>query len=367
MKAKHVVAVAVYMLILFIVIAVFASQYAANKAEEKKYADIIVQTEVPTSGYEVNVSNKTEEPVTEDKLTWEFYPAPDTYLDFSKGLIINPDESYVLNDIKQAQLDEANLLVIELYHNIDANETPSILNTDWKSHAQQMINEAHRDGLLVELRFTSKRGSRFEGPDDFDNYLSKTKKFFKEMGDFAEEHQVYRFTIYTEANDMYHWEDYENRINNITQEILISAKHYYNGKVGIGFTYESLVKDRLNPNIKDYDYLVVGRYPTGREKEISVTTYTSELRNLIVRGREVAKAHGVFNMTLGFFGLNTDQTPAFYCPITATELEERDFYVAAIDEFSPQVEAITINYITEMYGIDGNSAEYKVTEKFSEL
>ncbi|HIH14101.1 MAG TPA: hypothetical protein HA224_02490 [Nanoarchaeota archaeon] len=346
----------VYILLAIAVISILASEFLFKAQPKERFFEAPQVAQF--------VENVT---IPETKTTPKFYPAPDFELVYVKGLVIDPmaNLSSYMQAIQEAKALGANLITIALETQVsdkDALEFAGQPTFDWKPVAIAMINEAHRNGLQVELRLIAKRDTS-RTPKNITQYAARTSVFFKGLGDFAQEYEVYMLTIYENIEDEYAFYNYKDRIGEFLPVFLGNATYFYKGKVGIGFSDNSLIDDKKTYDVSGFDYLILNSYPV--YKKVPWGDYPQRVADLIGVGTKLANRHGVKTVILGGWGLNSNPTPPYYISVTVGQEQEKSAYENIKSKQMSKVDGVTVAYVTKAYGVRGRPAEEVARDWFS--
>jgi len=310
----------------------------------------------------------------------KFYPAPKYYVNYTKGLIFNPRFDFnIATDIAAAKKLGANIIVIELELEAVRYNEPSIYTTqgyeDWKPRTIQIINEAHKQGMHVELRTVTRAATDMRVGPHTDNetsyFANQTVQLFKQLASFAQEYQAYKFTTYAEVNNLYNWGNRpDSDVNTILSRIVGAVRHEYSGKIGVGLTSAVFVDVQTNYNLGDYNYLLLSVYPDDipdAQSYHKFGAYSNRIYETLKIAKLQAGQHGVKELVIGSFGVNTDSSAPVPFKTTVSQQAEADMYDNIFNTHSNNTQGYTVAYDTFMYSVKGKPAEHVVGTWFRSL
>ncbi len=337
----------VYVLLAIAIVSILASEFLFKAQPKERFFEAPQVAQF--------IENVT---IPETKTTPKFYPAPDFELAYVKGIVIDPmaNLSLFMLAIQEAKALGANIITIALETQVsdrDALEFAGQPTFDWKPVAIAMINEAHKSGLQVELRLIAKRDTS-RVPKNITHYVAGTSAFFKDLGDFAQEYEVYMLTIYENIEDEYAFYNYKDRINEFLPVFLGNTTYFYKGKVGIGFSDVSLIDDKKSYDISGFSYLILNSYPSAK---VPWGDYPQRVADLVDVGAKLADRHGVKTVILGGWGLNSNPTPPYAISVTVSTAQEKSAYENIRSKQIGKVGGVTVAYATKAYGVRGRPAE----------
>ncbi len=349
---------AIYLLLLIAISAIFISEFLLKEKPKERFFEVPqIKAEPATNLTQVLIK---QEP--------KFIPAPKTELKFIKGAIINPrtkDLDYI-SAIGDAKKLGANLVTIALETEIDEKggiEFSGKPRFDWKPATIAMINEAHRQGMQVELRTIAVPDTR--QPKNSTGYINYAGQFFQDLGDFAQEYQVYMLTVYENMEDVHNMGLYRDKINPALKVILGNVTTFYKGEVGIGFSDSTYLEEKTFYDISGYNYLILNSYPV--YNKVPWGDLPLRIGELVQATVPLKKQQGIKRVILGGFGVNSDKTPPYYMAITTTQENEKLAYEKIFELQANKTDGITVAYATKVYGAKGKMAEQTVKEWFGKL
>ncbi len=304
----------------------------------------------------------------------KFYPPPEYKLKYIKGLTFNPRFSFdTAEDIAKAKSLGANLIVVELELEAIRYNEPNIYLTqgfeEWQPRTIEIINEAHKQNLSVELRTVTRAATDMRiGPytdNETSAFLNNTKVFFKGLADFAEQYGAARFTLYVETDNQYNWGNRLGDINKVLRDIFEVVDKRYSGKIGIGFTSKTFVDDVVNYDASGYDYIVISAYPD--DPNTNFGFYRNRILESLKTVKDFAYGRQIYEVVLGSFGVNTDSGAPVPFKTTKTQQEEADMYENIFIEHSNITNGYTIAYDAFMYSVKGEPAEATVGTWYKSL
>ncbi len=304
----------------------------------------------------------------------KFYPPPEYKLKFIKGLAFNPRFGFdVAEDIKKAKSLGANLIVIDLELEAIRYNEPGIYLTqgfeEWQPRTIEIINEAHKQNLSVELRTVTRAGTDMRiGPytdNETSAFLNNTLVFFKGLADFAEQYGAARFTLYAETDNEYNFGSRLGDINKVLRELFETVNPRYSGKIGIGFTSKTFVDDIVNYDASGYDYIAISAYPD--DPNTNFGFYRNRILESLKTAKDFAYGRQINEVVLGSFGVNTDSGAPVPFKTTKTQQEESEMYENIFIEHSNITNGYTVAYDTFMYSVKDELAEQVVEKWYKSL
>jgi len=349
---------AIYILLVIAIASVFISEFLLKEKPEERFF------EVPQVSEPVVASAPQEVKKAEPK----FIPAPKTELKYIKGAVINPRTKNLdyISAIGDAKKLGTNLITIALEMEVDEKggiEFSGRPRFDWKSAAIAMINEAHRQGMQVELRTIAVPDTR--QPRNATGYVNYAGKFFAELGDFADEYQVYMLTVYENMEDEHNMGLYKDSINPALKVILGNATRFFSGEIGVGFSDSAHIEEKKLYDISGYDYLILNSYPV--YNKVAWGELHLRIGELVQATVPLKKQQGIRRVILGGFGVNSDKTPPYYMPLTTTQENEKLSYEKIFEQQANKTDGFTVAYATKVYGVKGSLAEQTVKEWYGKI
>jgi len=357
-KFTWTVVTVIYVLLVIAIASIFVSEFLLKEKPKERFFEVpqVSKPVVVSAPQEV----KTEEP--------KFIPAPKTELKYIKGLIINPRTKNVdyISAIKDAKRLGANLITIAL--EMEVNEKGGIEFSgrpgfEWKPVAIAMINEAHRQGMHVELRTIAVPETKM--PLNSTGYTNYAGKFFQELGDFAQEYQVYLLTIYENIEDDHNMGLYKDSIGPALRVFLGNATKFYKGEVGVGLSEKTFFEDRKPYDVSGYDYVLLNSYP--RYPTVPWGDYHLRINEYVIAAKPIKQQQGIKRLILGGFGLNSNAGAPYYTSIVVTQEQEKRSYELIFEKQANQTDGFTVAYATRVYGVKDRMAEQAVREWYGKL
>lgn len=257
-----------------------------------------------------------------------------------------------------------------------------ILTLDLKRNIGPLVNEAHRQGLYVELRIL--QSPQADPAKDFNQevLVKSFAKLVSELAEFSEEYGVYQLTVAGEIDTTIH-RAYKNppqrslKVEELAPFIraaLSAAKSNFKGRVGIGVASPRPYITGGSSgeiDVQGYDYLVYSYYPRPPDKDLSV--FKSELLENIKAARKIASENGFQEIIWGETGVLDDKErmPGFFGGnsgwLQGTEDFEAQFYQLAFEESQGLVDGYSIFYSFPVFSIKGDKAEEIIKEYFAKF
>ena len=311
--------------------------------------------------------------IIKNKETMGFVPPPSNEINYQKSLLLS-EYTATKSDIKRAKELGANM--VTLAFNIDTSNNQVKIPFDPTENFQKLkrklsslINEAHRQGLQVELRTIMSPQST--GATDIEKFLSNLIPFMADWAKFAQDHQIYSFTTFGEVDNNWFLKKVDpETIERINKEVLAEVKKNYKGKVGVGFccTYSKfygLEGKEYQYDLTGYDYIAISIYPGGGEGEEVLKRYFSVLELIISSAKNMANKSGIDKVIIGEVGVATFSTQ-FKIPVVSEE-KEAEFYDKLFTATNKIVNGYSILYSFPMASIKGKPAEEVIKEWYQKI
>lgn len=163
-----------------------------------------------------------------------------------------------------------------------------------------LVNEAHRQGLYVELRtILSPESDPKENPNE-DDLLNSAVARMEELADFAREYGIWQIDTMSELDTFVHFA-YKNiaprslgadKYNPYTRRIIEAVKKKYSGRVCMGLN-SPLMNSQLQtvPDFSGYDCFSYTYYPMVSDKDLS--SFKIDLVASANIAREIANSYGI--------------------------------------------------------------------------
>lgn len=253
---------------------------------------------------------------------------------------------------------------------------------DLKRDISPLVNEAHRQGLYVELRIL--QSPQADPAQDFNQevLVKSFAKLISELAEFSQEYGVYQLTVAGEIDTTIH-RAYKNppqrslRVEELSPFIkaaLTAAKSNFKGRVGIGIASPRPYiagGSGGKIDVQGYDYLVYSYYPRPPDKDLSV--FKSELLENIKAARQITDTSNMKEVIWGETGVldDAENMPSFFgggsAWLQGTQDFEAQFYQLVFEESQGLVDGYTIFYSFPVFSIKGQKAEKVVKEYFAQF
>lgn len=256
------------------------------------------------------------------------------------------------------------------------------IRLDLKRDIGPLVNEAHRQGLYVELRILQSPQA-YPAKDFNQEVLVKGfAKLISELAEFSEEYGVYQLTVAGEIDTTVH-RAYKNppqrslKVEELAPFIkaaLSEAKSNFKGRVGIGVASPRPYiagGSGGEIDVQGYDYLVYSYYPRPPDKDLSV--FKNDLVENIRAARQIVNTSNLKEIIWGETGVLDDQErmPGFFGGnsgwLQGTEDFEAQFYKLVFEESQGLVDGYSIFYSFPVFSIKGQKAEKVVKEYFAKF
>lgn len=232
-----------------------------------------------------------------------------------------------------------------------------------KTRVAQLIAEAHRQGLQVEIR--NSFSAEGDPISDFGQYKQGMLNFAVDLAGFAQENKVYRLAPFSEIDN--NLLAYPNQIEPVAQEILREVRKHYRGQVGIGL---AAPWRGTSYNFKGYDYMSVSVYV---QRQTSVEDYFEgradiSLQTVLGGTRAVAQRSGIDTLIIGETGVfnpGEERWTAFETKIMNKE-EEAGYYQTFFEATADQVQGYSPPYFGYM-GVQNDPAAEVVKQWYGRL
>lgn len=232
-----------------------------------------------------------------------------------------------------------------------------------KTRMKQLISEAHKQGLQVEIR------NSFAAEGDTTANVEETKRrmvdFAVDLAQFAQEQKVYRLAPFSEIdNNLF---NYESQVSETAQTILREVKKHYEGQVGVGIAAPWRARDY---DFSGYDYMSVSIYPKTQQSLDEYFQGSSDvsLQTVLSGARSIAERSGVETLIIGETGVfnpGEERWTAFETKILTKE-EEADYYRRFFEATSNRVQGYSPAYFGYM-GLQNDPAADVVREWYTKL
>lgn len=298
---------------------------------------------------------------TSSLLTKEAKPVepPDTEIAFQKSfnlISIGPGANPAY--IKEVKGLGANMVTVFYAAAISKEST-----FPGKERVEKLINEAHRQGLQVEIRNSySAEGDPIR---DLEAYKQKMVDFAVDLAQFAQKHKVYRLAPFSEIdNNLF---NHEEEVGRTAQLILSEVKKHYDGQIGVGIAAPWRAG---NYDFSGFDYMSVSIYPKSKQSLDEYFQGSSDvsLETVLVGAKRIAEASGIDTLIIGETGVfnpGEDVWTAFETR-TLTKDEEADYYRRFFEATSDKVQGYAPGYFGYM-GVQNDPAEEVVRKWYSKL
>ncbi len=280
--------------------------------------------------------------------TTEIIEPPAIKIKYAKTVNLNADQ-FREGDIIKAKELRANMITIWPARIIKNDEV-----IFFPDRVSQAINFVYQQGLLVELR--NSYGGNEEEPKNYKKFRENVLKHVAEYAKFAEKHKVYRIVPFGEIdNNMI---NYQNKITELSKEMLTEMRKYYSGQIGIGvvapwrdsgFTFQG------------YDYLTISAYPH------------NDVLTSVNWAREVADRSNIKILHIGETGVinpeDSTSSQQFFQTLKLSKEKEAEFYQRFFEQISNKVNGISIFYnsIESFMSVYEDPAEEVVNEWYNKI
>lgn len=236
-------------------------------------------------------------------------------------------ESDIVEDIAEVKNLGANLVGVEIIFmfegtSIEANMGET--SRDPGRYLSLMITEAHNQGLLVEIRPFPVIQATGEGTaEDFDELLENYKSFIEYWAAFAEEYNVYHFSVCIEI-DLLHQLFYgdfsfEENLGEFARGLLPNVRAHYSGKVGVSLAPQNAA---VEYDLTGFDYFGTS---INLSDPLDYTDFTDSMTSQVANLQSVID-QGSFEAFIveetDIVVLTEDETDAFGNPVTAQSRAE---------------------------------------------
>ncbi len=305
-----------------------------------------------------------------------YIPPPKISMNYTKGLIFDARQRLDWPEkIAKARDMGANLIVIELELEKGANDNPEIYwwppwEGSWQEETKKIVNEAHKNGMLTELRFGTRieRDVR-EGPvndNETDFYRNATLRFFTNVSKFAADYKIDRLTVYNELDNFANWGHRPDVFNLVLEDTRAEVKKYYRGQLGVGFSSIVLADQGRDFDVAGYDYILFSAYPTDPGTDFG--SYANRISETLKIANEIA-GHRLINAsiagTLGVYDKN--DTVYDVIRVIVTENQEAEMWDSIMSQFHGDVSGFTIGCGTYAYSACGEKSEAVVKSWYNKL
>ena len=239
-----------------------------------------------------------------------------------------------------------------------------------KGGVGNLINTAHKNGFQVELRSSYGPGDE---PVNLEEWRANALAHVAEYAQYAEEHNVYRIVPFGEIdNNLF---EHQDKMTEISQELLQEARKHYSGKIGIGIA--APWRD-LGYTFKGYDYMTVSIYPkSDRTAEEYVTLYKSQGFDLRLSAegsldyaRKIADRSNIQHLHIGETGVynsgEQQYQPDFETVIISKE-KEADYFRKLLEIASDKADGFSVFYGSPAMSVEDEPGEEVVKEWYNKL
>lgn len=262
------------------------------------------------------------------------------------------------------------------------------LPSDWRGkpfNLEQIIgpfiNEAHRQGLYVELRTSQSPYAKPDETADDKQLEDSLAKVIGEFANLANKYQIYQLSLTIEADTLVGFAykhppsgaEFAKKINHFVNIARTAARQNYQGRLGIGLAVpeQHVAGGNLSKiDFKGFDYFAFTHYPHP-QRDGSVDNY---LENSMVQGikatRRIANLYNISEILWAETGvINPVDKAEVLGPkpffIKTDEQQEADFYKTLFAKSQGMVDGYSFFYEFPIFSIKNQQAEQVVKEWFN--
>jgi hypothetical protein len=299
-----------------------------------------------------NSSTEPVAPIPRPQIEYSGYqPTAETTFSVFKGFNVAShryEENQISSTVTEMKNLGANILAVELVLLLQgATIEANMGGKNPERHLSLLITEAHRQGLLVELRPVAITFITGEvKAEEYATFLNNAKTVFRYWAKFAEQYHVYQFTLFAEA-DLVHRNFFDiayyfSIMPSFCRELLAETRKDYNGKVGIGF---GPPYDPMNYDLTGFDYLEM---TVNLAEKLWFTNFEEVMTTEAANVQPTLSGSGIATWLVGEADIVVNQSStldAFGNPVT--DASRADFFSTLFRVLGDQVNGFYINGLSD--------------------